>query len=139
MSLMKTLAKVAIGIAVAKGVKKMTSGSGNRDQQSGGGLGSILGQLTKAAGGGQSGGGLGSILGQLSQAGSGQSGGGLGSILGQLSQAGSGQSGGGLGSILGGLAGAAGGGSSDCRCLVEVCSVDYSAALNNKVLNQAAA
>ncbi len=109
MSLMKTLAKVAIGIAVAKGVKKMTSGSGNRDQQSGGGLGSILGQLSKAAGGGQSGGGLGSILGQLSQGGASQSGGGLGSILGSLAgaAAGGGSSNSGLGGMLGGLLGGA--------------------------------
>ena len=110
MSLTGKLAKIAIGIAVAKGVKKMMSGNNNA-QSNGGGLGSILGQLGQAAGG-QSGGGLGGLLGQLGQASGGQSGGGLGGLLGQLGQASGGQSGGGLGGLLGSLAGAAGGGSS---------------------------
>ena len=63
MSLTGKLAKIAIGIAVAKGVKKMMGG--NKDAQANsGGLGSILGQLGQATQG-QSGGGLGSILGKL--------------------------------------------------------------------------
>lgn len=107
MSLTGKLAKIAIGIAVAKGVKKMMGGS-NNSQSNTGGLGSILGQLGKANQG-QSGG-LGSILGQLGQSSGGQSGG-LGSILGQLGQSG-GQSSGGLGGLLGSLAGAATGGGS---------------------------
>lgn len=102
MSLTGKLAKIAIGIAVAKGVKKMMGGN---KQQSSGGLGGLLGGL--AGGRGQAGG-LGSILGQLGQS-SGNSGG-LGGLLGQLGQASGGQSGG-LGSILGGLTGASGGNS----------------------------
>ncbi len=107
MSLTGKLAKIAIGIAVAKGVKKMMSGNNNA-QSNGGGLGSILGQLGQAAGG-QSGGGLGGLLGQLGQASGNQSSGGLGGLLGQLGQASGGQSSGGLGGLLGGLASAAGG------------------------------
>ena len=108
MSLTGKLAKIAIGIAVAKGVKKMMGG-GNA-QKSTGGLGSILGQLGQASQG-QSGGGLGSILGQLGQS-SGNQSGGLGSILGQLGQSAGGQSSGGLGGLLGSLAGAGSGSSS---------------------------
>jgi len=108
MSLTGKLAKIAIGIAVAKGVKKMMSG-GNDAQSNTGGLGSILGQLGQASQG-QSGG-LGSILGQLGQNSGGQAGG-LGSILGQLGQNAGGQSSGGLGGLLGSIAGAAGGGNS---------------------------
>lgn len=78
MSLMGTLAKVAIGMAVAKGVKSMTSGSAS----SGGGLGDLLGQLTGGGSSSSSGGGLGDILGQLGGA-KGQSGG-IGDLLGQL-------------------------------------------------------
>lgn len=90
MSLMGTLAKVAVGMAVAKGVSSLAK-SGSRSsggsRTSGGGLGDILSQL----GGGsapsrQSGGGLGDLLGQLGSAAGGrsQSGGGLGDLLGQL-------------------------------------------------------
>ncbi|PCH97043.1 MAG: protein YebE [Rhodobacteraceae bacterium] len=79
MSLMGTLAKVAIGMAVAKGVKSMTSGSAS----SGGGLGDLLGQLTGGGSSRSGGGGLGDILGQLGGAQQ-QSGGGLGDLLGQL-------------------------------------------------------
>ena len=46
MSLMKTLAKVAIGVAVAKGAKHMMSGGGARQASAGsGGLGGLLGGL----------------------------------------------------------------------------------------------
>lgn len=105
MSLTGKLAKIAIGIAVAKGVKKMMGGN---KQASGGGIGSILGQLGQANQG-QSGG-LGSILGQLGQNSGGQSGG-LGSLLGQLGGSSNQASSGGLGGLLGSLAGAAGGAS----------------------------
>ena len=107
MSLMGTLAKVAVGMAVAKGVKSLTGG-GSRRSSSGGGLGDLLGQL----GGGssssrQSGGGLGDLLGQLGGAAAGksqQSGGGLGDLLGQLTGGGSGSRGGsGLENIMGGV------------------------------------
>ncbi len=60
MSLMGTLAKVAMGVAVAKGVGKMLGGG--RGGSSGGGLGDLLGGLT---GGKTSGGGLGGILDSL--------------------------------------------------------------------------
>ena len=129
MSLMKTLAKVAIGVAVAKGMKSMSSGGGllgGAKGASSGGLqdmmGSLLGggagQSPRSASSGGADGGLGGLLEQLSGTQSrtrsrtrstGASAGGLGDILGQLG--GSGLAGGGLGSLLGGLAtaGAAGG------------------------------
>jgi len=85
MSLLKTLAKVAVGIAVAKGVSGMAKRAGGGQQSQGGGLGDLLGQLGGgAASGGHSGGQ------------SGSQGGGLG-----------GGQGGGLGDLLGGLAGQA--------------------------------
>ena len=99
MSLTGKLAKIAIGIAVAKGVKKMMGG-GNNSQSSSDGLGGLLGQLEQSSGG------LGNILGQLGQN-SGQSSGGLGGLLGSLAGAATGSSsqsgvGGMLGSLLGG-------------------------------------
>lgn len=107
MSLMGTLAKVAVGMAVAKGVKSLAGGGGRGS--SGGGLGDLLGQL----GGGssrsaQSSGGLGDLLGQLTGASGGgqtQSGGGLGDLLGQLTGGGSSSAGGGTGleNIMGGV------------------------------------
>jgi uncharacterized membrane protein YebE (DUF533 family) len=109
---MGTLAKVAVGMAVAKGVKSLAGGGGRGS--SGGGLGDLLGQL----GGGSSrsaqsgGGGLGDLLGQLGGASGGgrqaKSGGGLGDLLGQLGGVAGGsssQSGGGLGGLLGQLTG----------------------------------
>ena len=50
MSLMKTLAKVAIGVAVAKGASAMMKGGQGGTSQAGGGLGGLLGCL--AGGGG---------------------------------------------------------------------------------------
>ena len=96
MSLTGKLAKIAIGIAVAKGVKKMMGG---KQQQSGGMLGGLLGKLTGSNNHNQSGG-LGSILGQLGQS-SGQQDG-LGGLLGNLAS-GNGGSQSGLGGVLGGL------------------------------------
>jgi uncharacterized membrane protein YebE (DUF533 family) len=121
MSLMKTLAKVAIGVAMAKGASSMMNKSNQGGASQAGGLGGLLGGLT--GGGGQaSGGGLESMLGGLLGGGSGSTGGasgGLGGLLEQLSGAGGrGASTGGLGGLLGGLlgsltggGGAAGGGS----------------------------
>ena len=133
MSLMKTLAKVAIGVAVAKGASAMMkkSSGGSQNAGSAGGLGGLLGGLTGGASGGTgttaggglqdmlgglmggsagSSGGLGGLLNQLGGS-SGASGGGLGGLLNQLGGAGgSAASGGGLGGLLGGLAGAAGAG-----------------------------
>lgn len=88
MSLLKTLAKVAIGLAAAKGVKSMIDERG-RGRMAGpggasGGLGGLLGQV------GQRGGGLDRLVGQI---------GGNRRLNDMLSNAG-------LGGILGGAAGA---------------------------------
>ena len=139
MSLMKTLAKIAIGVAVAKGVSSMTgkkrgsSGGGglldaltggggqttSRGGSSGGGiedmLGSVLGGGSKPAG--RQSGGLGGMLDSLSNASTprggvntaSNSGGGMDSILEGLTGGGSS---GGLGGLLGGLTGGGSGGSS---------------------------
>ncbi|MDF1726645.1 MAG: tellurite resistance TerB family protein [Sulfitobacter sp.] len=115
MSLMKTLAKVAIGVAVAKGAQSMMRGSQRSGGGTGGGLGGLLGGL--AGGGatrtGGAGGGLEDMLGGL-LGGAGAAGkGGLGGLLEQLGGsggAGGSAGGGGLGGLLGGLAGAAGAG-----------------------------
>jgi uncharacterized membrane protein YebE (DUF533 family) len=136
MSLMKTLAKVAVGVAVAKGAKSMMQGRSGQST-AGGGLGGLLGQLTQGAqnpGTGRAmtgGGGLEDMLGGLlggsqGQSQTGQSTGGLGDLLNQLGGAqgsGGGTAGGlqdmlgkltqgggagsaGMGGLLGGLAGA---------------------------------
>ena len=125
MSLMKTLAKVAVGVAVAKGASAMmqrqAGGAG-----AGGGLGGLLGGLAGAtqggAGGGRSFGGahspgasaggdlqdmLGGLLGGAG-AGTGGRPGGLGGLLEQLGGAGGGA--GGLQDMLGGLASGGGAG-----------------------------
>lgn len=111
MSLMKTLAKVAVGVAVAKGAKSMM----NRDSAGGsaspnqGGLGGLLGGLGQSSGSTarnptQRGGGIEDMLGGLF-GGTGGGSGGLGGILEKLG--GSGGKGG-FGGLLGGLAGALG-------------------------------
>ncbi|MEM7543942.1 MAG: tellurite resistance TerB family protein [Pseudomonadota bacterium] len=126
MSLMSTLAKVAVGVAVAKGVGHMMKKSGNptgttgagglfegqesaAQQTSGGGLenlvGSVLGGSGRSAEGGASGG-LGGLLEQLSGR---TGGGGLNGVLGSLT-GGSGSGGGGLGSMLGAIGGGSGSG-----------------------------
>ena len=130
MSLMRTLAKVAMGVAVAKGVKAMTSpGSRNvgeppRGAQdafggltrglsggTGGGLGGLGSMLEGLVGGGQRTGAAGTGApygGQHStgaQTGARQSGGGLDGLLGGL--LGGGAAAGGLGGMLGQLAGRA--------------------------------
>lgn len=112
MSLMKTLAKMALGVAVAKGAGAMMK----RGQQGGtsqaGGLGGLLGGLT---GGTSSAGGLQGILGGLLGGGTtagGVGSGGLGGLLESLggTQGNTASTQGGLGGLLGGLAGAAGAG-----------------------------
>lgn len=117
MSLMKTLAKVAVGVAVAKGassmMKRAQQGGGT---SAGGGLGGILGGLAAGGAGGSRphggahspGGGLEDMLGGLLGGSGSGAGGGLGGLLNQLGGS-SGRSGG-LGGLLGGLAGAAGAG-----------------------------
>lgn len=127
MSLVGTLAKVAVGMAVAKGVSTLAKGASGKSSGgllggAGGGLGDMMGDLLA---GGRSGssrastGGLGGLLEGLAGAGSrdmttrssprGQSTSGLGDILGQLAGASGGK--GGLGDLIGTLTagGAAGG------------------------------
>jgi uncharacterized membrane protein YebE (DUF533 family) len=92
---------------------QLTRGQADGGQAQGAPSGDILGQLGNMLGGatsqtGQSGGGIGDILGQLTGGGNAGQAGGLGDILGQLT---GGQSGG-LGSILGQLAGGGAGQSS---------------------------
>lgn len=131
---MKTLAKVAIGVAVAKGasamLKKSSSGGVSRAGQSGG-LGGLLGGLMNQTGGqpggsmpyggtnspgAGSGGGLedmlGGLLGGRSSGNTPRGGGMAGGLGGLLEQLGGGSKSGsaGLGGLLGGLAGAAGAG-----------------------------
>jgi uncharacterized membrane protein YebE (DUF533 family) len=99
MSLVGTLGRIAVGVALAKGVGKMVSSRGG----SGGGLGSALGGAL--SGGSSSGGGLGGLLGGVLGSGgaAGASGGGLGN-LGSLLGGGSGAAAsGGMAGGLGGL------------------------------------
>ncbi len=132
MSLMKTLAKVAIGVAVAKGAQKMMQGgkganTGGQvasdglfrgdhspvqaDAQSGNPLEGMMDSILGGGGGGAAQGGLGGLLDQFSgsdgvdTAARPQSPAGLEDLLGGL-----GGGTGGLGGLLGGLAGALGGG-----------------------------
>ena len=128
MDLVKTLAKVAMGVMLARGVGKMASGQrGNPGESSAGqsGRGGLGGLLDGLSGGGQTqgsgaSGGLGGLLDGLSggaqRQGSGASGGlgGLGGLLGGLLTGGRGgqSSGGGLGDILGGVLSGGGGGAS---------------------------
>ena len=123
MSLMGTLAKVAIGIAIAKGVGSVMKNAGGQQPAPTGssGNGGLLGDLLKQTTGGGaptgSGGGLEDLLGQVlggKKSGSrgGSQGGGLGDILEQLGGGGRGQSGGGLGDLLEGLTGNNSGGGS---------------------------
>lgn len=95
---MGTLAKVGMGVMVAKGVGKMMQGGGAGG--AGGGLGGMLGGMMGQQGGGQAGGGLGGMLGGM-LGGQGGAGGGLGGMLGGGQQ----QRGGGIGDVLGGLMG----------------------------------
>lgn len=134
MSLMGTLAKVAIGVAVAKGVGGMMKGAAGQAQprtgnagngglfggahspsggQSRTGLEDMMGDLLGggsrgAQGGAGSGGGLGGILEQLSGGAQGGGAGGLGDLLGGLTKGSQGGGAGGLGDLLGGLVAGAG-------------------------------
>tara|TARA_R110002096_G_scaffold46032_6_gene123028 strand:- start:1039 stop:1842 length:804 start_codon:yes stop_codon:yes gene_type:complete len=110
MSLVGTLAKVALGVAVAKGMKSMTGGGA---KSSGGGIGDLLGGMM---GGGasqqQTGGGLGDLLGSLGAGSTSSQSGGISDILGSLSGGSSSSTGGagGLGDLMGGLLGGGAGG-----------------------------
>lgn len=138
MSLMKSLARVAAGVLVAKGMSAVIKNANNanasrsgqttatQSRRSGGGLLDQILQGGQSAQGTSSGGGLGDILGQVlgggtaTGAGTGRryggpnsagASGGLGGILDQLGgSTRGGQSGGGLGDLLGGLLGGAAGG-----------------------------
>ena len=89
MSLMSTLAKVAIGVAVAKGAGAMMNKNGGVTQaSSGGGLGGFLGSL--AGDSGSSGGGMQDMLGGLL---GGNTGGGAGCLGGLLESLGGSQGG----------------------------------------------
>lgn len=109
---MGTLAKVAIGVAVAKGVGGMMKGASGAQTRGRAGNGGLFGgEHSPGASGGQSTGLedlMGSVLG--GKQGGGASSGGLGGILEQLSGSQGGGSGGGLGDLLGGLAKSAGAG-----------------------------
>lgn len=104
MSLMKTFARVAAGVVLAKGLssamKSRSSQQGGAQSGSGGGL---LGDLLGGAG---SGGSLQDRLGQVlgGRSGGGAKSGGLGGLLDGLTGSG-GTTGGGLGGLLGGLLG----------------------------------
>jgi uncharacterized membrane protein YebE (DUF533 family) len=108
---MKTLAKVAVGVAVAKGAQSMMKGGRSGSSQAGG-LGGLLGGLTGGGGAAAQGGGLQDMLGGLlggAQGGQGGAPGGLGGLLEQLGGSGGGSApAGGLGGLLGGLAGGGG-------------------------------
>ena len=128
MSLVRTLAKVAVGVAVAKGASAMMQRRGGQAGAGQSDLGGLLGNLM-GGGGGAAGGSMQDMLGGLlggSAGGRGASaGGGLGGLLEQLGGGtqGAGGTGGlsdilgklaggpGASGVLGGLAGALGGGS----------------------------
>ena len=99
MSWMGTLAKVGMGVMVAKGVGKMIN---NRGAGGGGGAGGLGGMLGGMMGGQGGGGGLGGMLGGAMGGGQG---GGLGGMLGGAMGGGQQRGGGGLGDVLGGLMG----------------------------------
>lgn len=94
MSIVGTLAKVAMGVMVSRGVGKMMGGRG-------GGGGGLLGSIASSALGGR-GGGLGGMLGSALSGGA--AGGGLGGLLGSLTGGGNAdqnaQASGGLGGML---------------------------------------
>lgn len=112
MSLMKTLAKVAVGVAVAKGASAMMKRSKQGDSRKGQTGRGLLGGLSGS--GARDSGGLNGMLGSL--LGGGAAGGSLGQggLGGLLENLGGGRTGGasqgGIGGLLGGLAGAAGAG-----------------------------
>ena len=108
MNLLGTLAKVAVGVMLARGAGRMIrgGGGGGGTAGNGGGLGDLMGGLTRGGGAGDL---LGGLLGGLAGGRAQGQGGGLGDLLGGvLSGGGSRASGGlgGLGELLEGLGGA---------------------------------
>lgn len=115
MNLVGTLAKVALGVMVSRGVGKMMKGGSGGGSSSGGGLGGLLGGLLGGASSG-GGGGLGDLLGGVLSGGGQSAGaqaqsGGMGGLGGLLNSLGGGQQGGQSGG-LGGLLNSALGGQS---------------------------
>ncbi|SDN89169.1 Uncharacterized membrane protein YebE, DUF533 family [Lutimaribacter pacificus] len=105
MSLMKTLAKVAVGVAVAKGASAMVQRRAGAAQTPGGGLlGQLQRQMQQRPEATQSRGGIEDMLGGILGGGAGSAG--LGGLLEQLGGGVTGTRGGGLDDLLGGLAGA---------------------------------
>lgn len=122
MSLVGTLGRIAVGIALAKGVGKMVN-RGGTSSGGAGGLGGMLGSVLGGGGAGGLGGGLGGALGGLlggqqnSQQGGQQGsnlnqGGGLGDLGALLGGKAGGSMAGGLGGLLESISGAASGGMS---------------------------
>ena len=118
MSLMKTLAKVALGVAVAKGVSSMAKRGPTAGDKPGGGLLGGLDNLLNQAGGAITGGAqqardvggrMGGAIGGSGMSGRGGSGGGMpGGLGGALGQVLGGRGGSGLGGALESLRGASG-------------------------------
>jgi len=111
MSLVGTLGRIAVGIALAKGVGKMANRGGS---SSGGGLGGMLGSVLGGGSGGGLAGALGGMLGGTQQSGQQSNnmnqGGGLGDLGALLGgKSGSGGMAGGLGGLLESISGGAGG------------------------------
>jgi len=96
MNLVGTLAKVAVGMMVTRGVGKMMGGSGG----SGGGLGGLLGGLMGGGSSGGAGGLAGMLGGALSGGNSGSQAGGLGGLLNSLGGGQGDSQAGGLGGLL---------------------------------------
>lgn len=123
MSLLRTLAAVAVGVAATKGVQAMNNrnraGASGHGVSGGSGRGGLLDSLREQAGSSGGAGGLGALLGGASGSGSGaRGGGGLGGLLeefggsGALGGLGGMLAGGGAGGALGGLLGGLTGGGS---------------------------
>lgn len=130
MSMMKTLVKVAIGVAVAKGMSSMTGAGASRTAaRKATGLDGMMGAILGGSGGGTgraSAGGIGDLLSELGGAGTPRRAAprrtraddtALGDLLGQLggaggllTQLGAGAAAGGLGGLLGGMLGGGAGG-----------------------------
>ena len=114
MSLMRTLAKVAIGVAVAKGIKSMASPGSRNVGEPPRAAQDALGDIKRSLSGSGGGGGLGSLLEGLAGGGQPRAGAGTGTPFGGAHSAGArggASGGGGLDGLLGGLmgGGAAGG------------------------------
>ena len=138
MSLMKTLAKVAVGVAIAKGMQKMSQGGAN-SAKGGAGTGGLFGgthspdrgdaqagtplegMMDSILGGGSTASASGGLGGMLDQLGGRSGEGGASGLNDLLEQLG----GGGLGGMLGGLTGALQGGGSQSGSFGEVLASQF--------------